>query len=298
MMIIFMNSLFACPVEEHEFFLSGMRAFSEGPSESGLTKEDFEQVLGRVKNHYEKEFLSRGFEMDFTMEWSNSWFNAQTGRTGSSRVRFFFSGALARGKYMTKDGLMFVACHEVGHQLGGFPLKSGRWATSEGGADYFAAVKCMRDLLKNDPENSLAESVSIHPGVQSKCREAYPESDDYQICLRTTKAGHDMARTFEYYFKKQELTEWAFLFQDLPEAQETNAAGYPSRACRAETAFQGAICNKAPEIPISLTVESEGVCHEANGDTYGMRPKCWFKPTLIQSESSLSSLSAPALSSQ
>lgn len=280
LMIFFINSVFACPVEEHEFFLSGMRAFSEGPSESGLTKEDFEQVLGRVKNHYEKEFASRGFEMEFVMDWSHFWFNASTGRTGSTKVRFFFAGALARGKYMTKDGLMFVACHEVGHQLGGFPLKEKQWWTSEGGADYFAALKCMRELLKNDSENPLAESIPMHPGVQSKCREVYPESDEYQICLRTTKAGHDMARAFDYYYKKQELSEWVFLFQQLPEAKETNASGYPRLACRAETAFQGAICNKGREFPMSLTSESEGVCHEANGDTFGMRPKCWFKPTL------------------
>lgn len=279
MMMLFMNSLFACPVESHEFFLSGMRAFSESESVSGITKEDFEQVLGRVRDHYEKEFTSRGLELEWTMDWANGWFNAQTGYSGPKKIRFFFSGEAARGKYMTKDALMYIACHEVGHHFGGFPKKDGKWSTSEGGADYYAALKCMRDLLKNDSKNAKAESLEMHVGVQRKCQEVYSDVDDYQVCLRTAKAGHDMARAFEYQKTKVEQTEWMF-FQNLPVVSVTNSTGYPTRVCRAETAYQGAICNKGPEHPISFTSETMGVCHEANGDTFGMRPKCWFRPTL------------------
>ena len=119
--IMLVNSAFACPVEDHEFLFSGMKSFSEGPNESGLTKEDFEEVFTRLKNHYEPEFTSRGLEMQYTMDWSNTWFNAQTGWAGPKTVKFFFSGEAARGKYMTKDGLMFIGCHEMGHHFGNPP---------------------------------------------------------------------------------------------------------------------------------------------------------------------------------
>ena len=275
--IIFMNTTFACPVEPHEFMLAQMKGFGDvGESVSGITKEVFEEVLARVRDHYEKDFKDHGLEVDYTMDWTNGWFNAQTGWAGEKKVRFFFSGELARGKYMTPDALMYVACHEMGHHFGGFPKKN--WSTAEGGADYFAALKCMRDILKNDRINARAEEFDLPVGLKRKCQEVYSETDDYQLCLRTAKAGEDMTKSFEYRATKIEQTATMF-FRTLPEASVT-ITGYPTRECRAETAYQGAICNKGPEFPISYVTESEGYCHEKNGDTFGMRPKCWFKPTL------------------
>ena len=58
MMVLFINIAFACPVEQHEFMLAGMKSFSQSESQSGITKEDFEQVLTRVRDHYEKAWLS------------------------------------------------------------------------------------------------------------------------------------------------------------------------------------------------------------------------------------------------
>ena len=126
--------------------------------------------------------------------------------------------------------------------------------------------------------NAKAEELDLPVGVRRKCQEVYSETNDYHLCLRTAKAGEDMAKSFEYRQSKVEQNETLF-FRNLPAATETQT-GYPTRICRAETAYQGAICNKGPEFPISFTNETEGYCHEKNGDTYGMRPKCWFRPTL------------------
>jgi hypothetical protein len=231
-----------------------------------------------VKEHYDPDFEKLGLEVDFNMDWNNTWFNAQTGWSGAKKVRFFFSGELARGKYLTRDVMMFVACHEFGHHFGGFPKKTvGGWATAEGGADYFAALKCMRGILKNDSENPAAESFDINESVKSKCHEVYPDADDYQICLRTAKAGEDWAKALNYRKTKVEQTQ-SLLFLNLPSVDVTQT-GYPSNECRAETAYQGAICTKGPEFPVSYVSESEGYCHEKNGDTFGMRPRCWFKPS-------------------
>ena len=66
--IVLMNSTFACPVEPHEFMLSQMKGFGDvGESVSGITKEVFEDVLSRVRDHYDKDFKARGLEVDFTM---------------------------------------------------------------------------------------------------------------------------------------------------------------------------------------------------------------------------------------
>lgn len=278
--LLLMDAAFACPVEPHEFLIARFKGFSTEPlpSASGLTEQDFTEVFTRVRDHYMKVFTDLGLEVDFTLDWNNEWFNAQTGWAGAKKIRFFFAGALARGRYMTRDGLLYVGCHEMGHHFGGFPKKEGKWSTSEGGADYFAALKCMRDILKNDPGNETAEALDLPEGVKNKCHEVYADADDYRICLRTAKAGEDISKTFQFKASKVEQEQTMF-FRELPAVQATNT-GYPPNACRAETAFQGAICPKGPEYPISYVNEFEGYCHEKNGDAFGMRPKCWFKPSV------------------
>lgn len=278
-LMLFSASVSACPVEPHEFMLSQMRGFGEpGPNESGITEEEFQERFTKVIDHYEKDFTDRGIEVQRIFDWNNGWMNAQTGWTGEKSIKFFFSGALARIKYMTRDALLYVACHEVGHHFGGFPKKGNSWATAEGGADYFAALKCMRAILKGDPANAEAEALELPDEVKAKCKEVYSEAEDYQMCLRTAKAGDDMARAFKSFSTKQEVG--VLLLSVLPEVAETNSTSYPATACRAVTAYAGAVCTKGPEFPISFTDEAGGYCHEKNGDTVGMRPRCWFKPTL------------------
>ncbi len=277
--LLLMNTTFACPVEPHEFVIARFKALTTDPlpSASGLTEQDFTEVLGRVRDHYAKVFGDLGLEVNFNIDWNNEWFNAQTGWSDAKTVRFFFAGALARGRYMTRDGLLYVGCHEIGHHFGGLPKKEGKWSTSEGGADYFAALKCMRDILKGDVGNAAAEAFDLPAGVKSKCREVYADEDEYHLCLRTAKAGEDIAKSFQFKNSKAEQAETMF-FRPLPVVEVTNT-NYPPNACRAETAFQGAICNKGPEFPMSFANEYEGYCHEKNGDTFGMRPKCWFRPS-------------------
>lgn len=276
--ILLMNVAFACPVGPHEFMLSQMRGFGEpGPNESGISEEEFRENFTRVTDHYLPQFKAQGLEVNVILDWSNSWMNAQTGWTGAKSIKFFFSGALARIKYMTPDALLFVACHEVGHHLGGFPKKDGGWATAEGGADYFAALKCMRTILKGDEKNSRAQSLEIHPEVRARCHEVYADEDEYFICLRTAQAGDDMGRAFKHFATKAPVG--SLFFSELPNVT-TTLSGYPSHACRVETAYQGAICSRGPEYPISYKDEASGYCHENNGDTFGMRPRCWFVPTL------------------
>lgn len=278
MFVLFSQSVFACPVEPHEFMVNRLKSMTTQPGEnlSGITEETFLSVYNRLKDHYVPKFQSEfGLEVDYVLHWESNWFNAQTGWGGPKKIRFFFSGELARGKYMTPDALLLIGCHEIGHHLGGLPKNEGKWSTSEAGADYYGALKCMRELLKNDPEND--REYDLPEAVISKCRETYGAGDEFHICLRTTKAGEDMARAFQWGATKKE--PGAMLLVDLPAVEVTNTS-YPTRACRAETIFQGSLCNKPVEAALSFTNEHEGYCHEKNGDTQGMRPACWYKPVL------------------
>lgn len=56
-------------------------------------------------------------------------------------------GGMLRHEKMTPDVLMLLLCHEMGHFLGGPPLKSRKgWSSTEGQSDYFSGLKCTRSL--------------------------------------------------------------------------------------------------------------------------------------------------------
>lgn len=273
MLALFSQSVFACPVEPHEFMMTKWKSLGNEPTEnrSGISEETFRAVFARLGDHYIPRFNSEfGLEVDYTVDWASNWFNAQTGWAGPKKLRFFFSGELARRKYMTPDALLLIGCHEIGHHLGGLPKKGTSWATSEGGADYYGAMKCMKEILKGDPDNLKAHDLP--EGVVTKCREVYGDGEEMLICLRTAKAGEDMAKAFDFNATGKEQT--TMFFRELPAVAVTNT-NYPPRACRAETVFQGALCNK--EGPLSFENEYDGYCHEKNGDVIGQRPACWYK---------------------
>ena len=192
----------------------------------------------------------------------------------NNKAYFLFSGGLLRGKHMTKDGFLFTACHEIGHHLGGFPKDKTRpWCSVEGQADYFANLRCMKEVLKGDPENAKARELDLPLNIRKKCEEMYSDEESVNICLRSTKASEDAFR----FLQSRDLgrdADASLFNQVLAPVIETNER-HPQHACRAETAFQGAICDSTEDL--SNTEETVGTCHKKNGDVEGIRPACWFK---------------------
>lgn len=267
--------LSACPAGPDEITVTSFRGFGAsvvGENHSGISEEEFQKALSRVVDHYRPAFKEQGREVTLSLDWLNPTANALTGQM-YKRAEFYFFGGLARAKYMTTDGLMFVACHEVGHHLGGLPLNATyRWATSEGGSDYFGAMKCMREILSSEEMDGI--EVAVDERVREKCRDVHSDPKDFQICLRTVKAGDDVFQALRWSRTKSE--EGTLLFQELPAVTETNT-NHPAYACRAETVFQGALCVQNLQVKMSYINEHEGACHEANGDLVGLRPNCWYK---------------------
>ena len=66
------------------------------------------------------------------------------------------------------------------------------------------------------------------------------------------------------------------LFNQITVKVDETILYYPDHACRVDSAYHGAICTRVGEL--SDTDETAGVCHKANGDKHGSRPRCWFKP--------------------
>jgi hypothetical protein len=281
LLLIFAVQAFACPVDRSviESMKSRPHFKSMVISDNGLTEKDFRSLISRVRKVYDPMFEARGYAIEYLLYWDVDEGNAMTTEAADpKKVWFMFSGGLLRGRYTTKDSFLFIACHEIGHHMGGFPKEGGdhAWCSTEGEADYFANLKCMKEILRGDPENAaVAAKVDLPWNIKRRCREMYSDEDSVNICLRSTKAAED-----GFKFLQSKERNWAdadsSLFNQILAPVDSTIMRYPDHACRAETAYRGAICSREGEI--SDTDEAVGVCHMKNGDKFGERPRCWFKP--------------------
>lgn len=72
--------------------------------------------------------------------------NADIVKNGNEVVIQIMGGMLRHEK-MGQDVLMLLLCHEIGHFLGGTPLKSRKgWSSTEGQSDYYSGLRCARAL--------------------------------------------------------------------------------------------------------------------------------------------------------
>lgn len=268
----------ACPVspEALESFMKRPNFKSKFVSENSLTEKDFRELIDRVRKVYDPVFAARGYEVEYLLYWDVEEGNAMTSEAKDKKKAFFlFSGGLLRARYMTKDGFLFAACHEIGHHLGGFPKeKELPWCSVEGQADYFANLRCMKDLLKGDPENARAREIKLPRNIRKKCEKMFADAESVNICLRSTKAGEDAFRFLQAKETGKDADK--SLFNQILTPVDETILRYPDYACRAMSAHRGALCNRSGDL--SDTDETMGLCHKKNGDRAGMRPSCWFKP--------------------
>jgi hypothetical protein len=246
--------------------------------EDNLTEDQFNSVVAMIKDHFTPIFLAQGKTLNVNSSWTVPINNALATQDHRGSNVYFF-GLFTKNKFMTKDAFLFVGCHEIGHHLGGFPKNSGSisWASVEGESDYFAAAKCLREILKNDPENSFAESLNVPESVKEMCKAQYAAADDYRICLRASRAAEDVGKLLDYMGTMLEKPE-TFLLQAEPAPAAATVTSHPKALCRTHTILQASLCHVASDVSMSDTDETIGACHGENGDSLGNRPLCWFKP--------------------
>ena len=245
----------------------------------GLNEADFHKVLDRVESHFAPLIAARGATLRIQRDWSSSTVNASASRTGNTyNVRMY--GGLARHHTITQDGFMLVACHEVGHHIGGAPKViswwgAADWATNEGGADYFATLRCLRSLYDARETQDFVSQTEIDSILRAKCEETYQTQDEENFCMRSGMAGLSTAKLFHDLRKLN--TELRFDTPDSSAVSQTDD-NHPEPQCRLDTYFQGALCVHDAGIELSDTDPTQGTCSEFNGQQLGLRPRCWFKP--------------------
>lgn len=244
---------------------------------SGLKEDQFHEVIDKFILRYEKILSAIGKTLTIKRLWEDPRVNAGTLRNGKEVVINLYGG-FPRHPEITADGYALVLCHELGHHLGGLPKKSNEgatWSSTEGQADYYATLKCLRKVFRDDNNEAVVRGMDIPQPVKEQCSR-FPQSWERALCVRTTLAGLSVARVMAD--TQQETPP----LLDDPEMKrvEKTYENHPTVQCRLDTYFQGSVCEISSSIPVSGKDEWSGTCHSKNGHTIGIRPACWFAPLI------------------
>lgn len=245
----------------------------------GLSEGQFNTVIDKVETIYAPVFSRMGGKMKINRKWTDETVNASAERSGTTWTLNMYGG-LARHNTITEEGFSLVLCHEIGHHIGGAPkianvFQSEKWATNEGQADYWATLKCLRAVFLNDNNRMIAKKLNAPATLNTACAKAHPNKDDEAICIRAGMAGASVAGLFAV------LSNGPAPKFDTPDSKvvtRTNDS-HPAYQCRLDTFFQGALCEIAFTEDVSQNEEVKGTCHGSTGQTVGLRPRCWFKPS-------------------
>jgi hypothetical protein len=258
---------------ENNFYIS-----VEDKAAKGLSEAQFNAVIDEVEGVYSPIVAEYGGKLQVVRKWTDGTVNAYAEQEGKDwKVSMF--GGLARHRTITPDGFRLVVCHEIGHHIGGVPKYAGEdWAANEGQADYFATLKCLRRVWQSEDNVTIAARLNAPRTLTTACNQQWTDKNDRAVCIRSGMAGDSVAKLFSalamQIFKKPSFDK-----PDKKEVSVTNDS-HPAAQCRLDTYFQGALCEKSFNEEIGQHDEVSGVCHSSTGATVGLRPRCWFKPSL------------------
>jgi len=245
----------------------------------GLTEEQFNDVIDEVSAIFAPIIASQGGKLNVERKWDDGTVNAYAQRLGNTwQVSMF--GGLARHETITEDGFRLVICHEIGHHIGGAPKKqsywSNSWASNEGQADYFANLKCLRRVWQNEDNAAAIATMDVPAALSASCKKAWGSSPDYAICVRGAMAGDSVSRLFAALGDE---TPAKFDTPDPKVVAKTDDA-HPATQCRLDTYLSGSLCEIGMNEEVSDSSEVKGTCHGSLGHKVGLRPLCWFKPSV------------------
>ena len=242
----------------------------------GITEAQFNMVMDRIQAVYTSKVAEKGGTLVVNRLWRDETVNASAQQQGRNWIINMYGG-LARHGDTTYEGMALVACHEIGHHMGGAPKLSsfgGTWATNEGGSDYFATHRCLREFFAEDDNREAIQGREIDPQVRERCEAQFTTEADRNLCLRIALGGESVAYLFQSL--RKEPTRPRFGTPDTSEVAQTNDR-HPATQCRMDTYYAGMSCTVAITEPNSNTDFRAGSCVQGT-HPIGFRPRCWFNP--------------------
>ena len=250
------------------FALLGSRSFAV------ITREDSDIILNRLQELYQREASLLHAELRILSRWADYRVQASARKLidGTFWVVNVYGG-LPRHQLTTTHSFTLAVCHELGHFFGGLPYSGINLYPSEGQADYWGALKCLKKYLLLYPSERVVD-VELPSNVRQKCHTIYnSSSEEEQICLRVALSGYQLAQMFLSI--KEENNRIDFSTPDPLVVSQTNYSSYPSTQCRLDSYLAAALCPMDPYIDVSDDDWERGVC-DLEMFPMGVRPACWF----------------------
>ncbi len=243
------------------------------PYMGGITEDEFNFVMDRIEKIYTPIVATKGGVLKVKRKWTDPTVNASAERNGGT-YNINMYGGLARHQAITIDAMALVACHELGHHIGGAPKYGGfnSWASNEGQSDYFANLKCLRNYFAEDNNQEVIANMAIDQTVATRCNDMFADAEEAAICMRGGMAGASVSYLFQDL--RKETTEPKFDTPDKNVVNKTNDR-HPATQCRMDTYFNGSSCTVAVSSDVDDKDPNMGVC--ADGEI-SARPRCWYKP--------------------
>lgn len=250
----------------------------------GINESSFNNVINDIVSFYEPIVKSKGGKLKVNRLWTDSTVNASAQRQGKTWIVNMYGG-LARHSITTEDGFALVMCHELGHQLGGFPQIGSNegnpdWAANEGQSDYFGTMKCFRRVYEKKDNASAISTMSVPGIVKQKCAGSFKSQSEINLCIRESMAGKVLADLLFALANGGKLDAGrkpAFDTPDTAVVSETDDS-HPKAQCRLDTYFAGSLCAISYSEDFGKSDPSTGACAVEKGDEVGTRPLCWYKP--------------------
>lgn len=242
----------------------------------GISEAQFNEVLDAVEKIYKPIVAARGAVLNIKRLWSDATVNASAMQSGKTYILNMYGG-LARHEAVTQDGFALVACHELGHHLGGAPKTGGwnPWASNEGQSDYYANLKCLRLVFADKASKEFTALSEGDEVAMQGCEAMYESQADRDVCYRAAMAGKSVA----YLFKALRNEPVTPRFDTPSQTVVTSMmSSHPPTQCRMDTYLAGSLCTQPIGSVLSETDPAVGTCTRKAGFQAGFRPLCWYKP--------------------
>ena len=274
--ILYSTHTFSCDKDGKSGIMpkNSMRIPVDAKIQNGMTEIKFKAILKKIENVYKPVVKARKRRLKIIKKWKDDTVNANAAQVRKT-YKITVYGGLARHPLTTEDSLLLVICHEMGHHLGGAPRKGiseKYWASSEGQADYWASMKCMRRVLLGEDNQKIISQMEIEPIVREKCESIFQDSNERALCMRSSMASLSLSKLLA---DGDEVV--SFLTPDQNVVVRTSTL-HPEAQCRLDTYFQGALCERDYLVDVDYNDPTIGVCLRSDYLELGPRPLCWYHP--------------------
>lgn len=264
-----------------------------------VDKQKFHEILNQIERIYVPVMRNHGAEFSFQPDWDNHTVNGSATRNGKNWA-VVMSGALARLPGIKPEYFTFMACHELGHHVAGFPFYPDTgWVSAESEADYYATRVCLRKVWGREKEENARYAQQALPIVKELCADAWKLEEDRNLCARIVTVSDGYAK---FYAK---IRGWYKPEIETPEPYKVYRTFFTHAKAQAKLDIYvaGATCNapfndniipglRFKQDPIAAERDAARYsCHEASGYSEGVRPKSYFKPALDFAPAKLQSMS-------